>query len=194
MFAGDFCTSNGANHTVGIDDWQVDFNGRAMVDRRLRFFEDLSDVERAVEQVILVLGAVSADFRSHIGTVKDLAVVEALCLPVIDRAAHFELIDAANHLRDSAEAEFCHQFAQLFSDVSHEVDDCICAALELLTELKVLRGDTDWAGVLVTNTHHQATKGDQWGSCEAELFSAEQAGNCDVATCLELAVCFNPNA
>ena len=54
VLARDLCACDGADHAVGVDDRQIDFHRSAVVDRRLRLFEDLGDVERSIEQVILV--------------------------------------------------------------------------------------------------------------------------------------------
>ena len=107
--------------------------------------------------MILLHLAIGADFRAYIWLVENLAVVQPLGLPVIDRGAHFELIDAANHFRNATEAKLRHGFAHFRRDVFHEVDDSRGISVELLAEFGILRGYTDWAGVLVADAHHQAT-------------------------------------
>ena len=85
--------------------------------------------------MILLHRAVSADFRANVRAVQDFTVVQTLGFPVVDRATHLELINTANHLIDRPEAELSHQFAQLFSNIRHEINNSIGAALELLTKL-----------------------------------------------------------
>ena len=144
--------------------------------------------------MVLLHLAVSANFRADVWLVENLAVVEALGFPVIDRFTHVELVNAADHFIDRAEAKLCHRLAKFFRDVFHEVDDCFGITVELLTKLRVLRGNAYRASVLVADAHHQATQCNQCSGREAELFGTKQAGDGNIAACLKLTVCFNHNA
>ena len=52
-----------------------------------------------------------------------------LGLPVIDVAALFEHIDAADHLVERAEAHLRHVAADLFGDEEEEIDDVLGRAV-----------------------------------------------------------------
>jgi hypothetical protein len=70
----------------------------------------------------------------------------------------------------------------------------IGSSAESLAQLRILSGDSDRAGVLVADTHHQATERDEWSGGEAELFCAQEAGYRDVATGFKLTVGFDADA
>ena len=59
---------------------------------------------------------------------------------------------------------------------------------------RVLRGNADRTGVQMALAHHDAADRDERRGCESELFGAEQRGDHDVATGLQLAVGLNANA
>ena len=78
--------------------------------------------------------------------------------------------------------------ADLLGDVLEEGLDELGLAGEPRAQLGVLGGDADRAGVEVADAHHDAAADDERGRGEAELLGAEQRGDDDVATGLELAV------
>jgi hypothetical protein len=50
-------------------------------------FQQRREIERLVEAVVLLDGAEAADFRPDVGLVENIAEIEALGLPVVDRLA-----------------------------------------------------------------------------------------------------------
>ncbi len=102
-------------------------------------------------------------------------------------------LDLANHLIEIAEAEFGHDLAHLLSDEEEVVDDVFRLTCEPLAQNRVLRGDTDGAGVEVALAHHDATCRDQRRSGEAELVRPEQGADDDVATRSQAAIDLHGN-
>ena len=164
------------------------------MDCGLCLLEDFALIEGFVEEVILLHLAVGADIGAELRFVEQLAVVESFGFPVIDGVAHFEFVDAANHLIDGAEPKLCHQFADFFGDVVHEVHHGVGATHEFLAQLGVLGRDSNGAGVFVAHAHHEATEGYQRGGGKTEFLGTEEAGDRDIAPGLELPVGFNNNA
>ena len=70
---------------------------------------------------------------SGLGSTEALVDLEHVCTP--------------DHLVDGPEAKLRHVPAELFCEIVKEVDDVLRLACELGTKLRVLRGDTDGAGV-----------------------------------------------
>ena len=79
-------------------------------------------------------------------------------------------------------------FADLLRDEPQEVDDVFGLARETLAELGILRGDAHRTGVAVALAHHHAAEADEDGGGEPEFLRAEQRGDDDVASGLQLAV------
>ena len=93
-----------------------------------------------------------------------------------------------------AEAELRHELAHFHGDEAHEVDDVLRLAGELLAQARILRRDAGRAGVEMADAHHDAAGRDQRRGREAEFLGAEQRGDDDVATGLQLAVGFDRDA
>src|SRR5690606_9270539 len=70
----------------------------------------------------------------------------------------------------------------------HEVHDELGFTGEPLSQERVLRGDTDRAGVEMTDPHHDAAADDQGRSGETEFLCPEQRTDDDVTAGLELTV------
>ena len=124
----------------------------------------------------------------QVGHVQDRREVEPAGLPVLDRARGVERLGVADRLVEAAEAERGQVLAHLLGDVGEERLDELRLAGELLAQLGVLGRDADRAGVEVADAHHDAAADDQRRGGEAVLLGAEQRGDDDVATGLELAV------
>ena len=92
------------------------------------------------------------------------------------------------------EAERGHDLPGLLGDHEEVVDHVLGLPGEAGAEHRVLRGDADGAGVEVALAHHDAAKRDQRRRGEAEFFGAQDRGDHDIATGLELAVGFQPHA
>ncbi len=114
-------------------------------------------VERRAEAVILAGGAAARDARGQRRHVEDRRKVDALGLPVSVVDVHVDLLDAADHLIDGAEAELGHVLAHLLGDEEEEVDDVLGRAGEARAEDGILGGDADRASIQVALAHHDAT-------------------------------------
>ena len=112
-------------------------------------------------------------------------------------ARHLDLAQAlgmADHLVDGAEAQACHDLAQLLGNKEHKVLDVLGLAAEAVTQTAVLRGDAGRAGVLLAVALHEAAAGDERHGGEAELLSTKKRGDGDVAAAHELAVRLDDHA
>ena len=98
------------------------------------------------------------------------------------------LVHAADHLVDCAEAEFGHVLPHLFSKEEEEIDDVLRLARETRAQHRVLRSDANRAGVQVTLTHHDAAHGYERRGRKTELLRAQQSRNHHVPARLQLAV------
>ena len=105
-----------------------------------------------------------------------------------------DLVHAAHHFIDGAEAEFGHVLANLLGEKEEEVDHVLRLALEARAQNRILCRDAHRTGVQVALAHHDAAHGDQRHGGEAELFRAEQCGDHYVAAGLQLAVGLHPDA
>ncbi len=99
-----------------------------------------------------------------------------------------EQVGAADELLEAAHAELRHVAADFLGDEEEEVDDVLGLAAEARAQLRVLRRDPHRARVEVAGAHHDAADRDQRRGREAELLRAEQRGDDDVATRLQLPV------
>ncbi len=151
-------------------------------------------IERRAEAVILAGGAAARNARGQRRHVEDRREVDALGLPVRVVDVHVDLLDAADHLVDGAEAELGHVLAHLLGDEEEEVDDVLGRAGEARAKDGILGGDADRAGIQVALAHHDATHCDEGHCGKAEFFCAEQGGDDDVAAGLQLAVGLHADA
>ena len=113
---------------------------------------------------------------------------------MLDRVAGVEHLGVTDRLGERAEAERREQLAHLLGDELEEVHDELGLAGEALAQLGVLRGHTDRAGVEVADAHHDAAAHHERRGGEPELLGAEQRGDDDVASGLQLAVGLHDDA
>ncbi len=158
-----------------------------LIGRSWRTFCLLSSAGLA-SSIVLFLDVVDGDGGGDVGSGEDDGEVEGAGFPVRRDVHEFQHVAAADHVGDGAEAELGHDFAELFGDEEHVVDDVLGLALEFAAEVGVLGGDADGAGVEVADAHHDAAGGDEGGGGEADFFSAQKHGDGDVAAGFNLAV------
>ena len=138
--------------------------------------------------VILRFAIVDVHARRRVRLEEQPREVEALGLPVLDHLALVEHLHLADHLGEGAEAHLRHQLAHLFGDEEEEADDMLGLADEALAQHRVLRGDTDRAGVEVALAHHDAARRDQRRGREAEFVGAKERAEDDVAPGADAAI------
>ena len=101
---GHLVTEDRADRAVDVADRQLERHRRAV---RERAFAQLHErlVERAIEAVVLRLGAVAVLLPRRLGHVQDRREVEALRLPVLDGGLDVERLDVPDRLGQRTEAE-----------------------------------------------------------------------------------------
>ncbi len=87
VLARDFAAGDGADDAMHVADRQLGVDVLAALDRGLAQIEQLREVERLLQPVILRPLAEAAGVRADVGLVQQVAEVQALRLPVIDRLA-----------------------------------------------------------------------------------------------------------
>ena len=100
---------------------------------------------------------------------------------MLDHVTLVEHLHLPDHLIERAIAHRRHQLAHLFGDEEEIIDDVLGLADETLAQHRILGGDADRTGVEVAHAHHDAARRDQGRGGEAELVSAEQRADDDVA-------------
>ena len=136
--------------------------------------------------MILRLHTTARDSRRHRRIVENRGEVEALCfpviLPVVDSGINVEHIDTAHHFVHGAETQLCHVLPNLLCQKEKEIDNVFRLSLELLAQLRILRGDAHRAGIEMTLAHHDAADRNQRRRCETILFGAKEGGNHNIST------------
>ena len=193
MFARQFATEDRADCAVCIVDRQLDIDLLSALQRRSAELQQLL-VQRLVEPVVLRRNTVRGDLRADFRAVEDRREVEALRFPLVDRLTHIEQVAAADHLIERAEAHLRHVLAHLLGDEAEEVDDVLRPSLELLAQLRVLRGDAHGAGVEMADAHHDAAHDHERRGREAVLLRSQQRCDHDIAAGLHLAVRLDDDA
>ncbi len=156
---------------------------------RLAALHDQLLIERLVQTVVLTRTAVQVLVHERrLGLVQHRRQVQLVGLPVLGGLGGVQRADLSDHLVDGAEAQLRHEFPHFLGDEQEEVLDELGLAVEALTQQRVLGGHADGTGVEVTHPHHDAARDHQRRGREAELLGAEQRGDHDVATRLQLAV------
>ena len=168
--SGNLARRDGADHSVYVTYLEVRFDLFAALDRRATNLEQLGDIQRFVESVVLLHLFVTTHLRPEIRLIQNVGEVETVRLPVIDCRLRLQSIHPSDHLINRAEAELRHDFAHLHGDEAHEVDDVLGLASKALAQLRVLRGHTSRAGVEMANSHHDAAHGDERRGRKTELF------------------------
>ena len=112
-----------------------------------------------------------------LGTVRDLLFL------------HLQAVAASHHLINGTEAQLCHNLPHLLRDKHHEVHHVFRLAPEPFAQFYILRGNSCRTGILIADTHHHASHGDQRSRCETEFFRPQKAGNDYISAAHQLSVC-----
>ena len=168
---------NRSHRAVGIDDGQIQAHAPAVANRVLgQFHQPL--VQCPFKAVILGNGAPDLDILVGLDRRRQYGrQVQSVSLPVVDRVADLERIDATDHVVHAAEAQLRHQFPGLLGHQEQVVDDVLGRTGELLAQHRVLGRDPHRTGVEMTLAHHDAAQGDQRTRGEAHLLGTEQSGD-----------------
>ena len=99
-----------------------------------------------------------------------------------------EQIASADEFVDGGVPHGSHVASKVLGEEEEEVDDVVLVSGEFGSELLILRGDSDGAGVLVALAHHDATHRHQRRGGEPPLLGAQQGRDEEIAARLELPV------
>src|SRR5579875_602707 len=168
----DFAAQHGANGAMDIANWQAERHGSAVFESLLRHFDDFA-VKRILQSMVLLDQIAPPDVAGHRRIVQDCGEIDAFGLPVIHVLPLNQAIDAADHLVHGAEAKLRHNAPQVFRHEEEIVDHVLRLARELLTQIRILRGNPNGAGVEMTFAHHDAAHGNQWSGREAKLLCSQ---------------------
>src|SRR5690348_4634621 len=182
-----FAGQHGADGPVDVAHWQLDRDLLTLFQRRLGERDQLV-IERLFEPVVLRLALIGLGAGRYLRPIEHAAEIDLPRLRVVRAAAHHQLVGAADHLVEGAEAQFGHQLARLFGDEAQERDHVLGLADEAFAQLLILGRDADRTGVEVALAHHHTTFGDQRRGGEAEFIGAEQRADDDVAAGAQTAV------
>ena len=120
--------------------------------------------------------------------------IKALGFPVIDGIFGVQQFATPHHLFNRTESKFSHDLANLFGNEFKKVHDELRLATKACSQNWVLGGNTNWASVKVTCTHHDATAHNKRSRRETKLFCSEKRCHNDVTSGLHLSICLHNNA
>ena len=192
--ASDLTARDGTDDAIDVTDLERAFDLLTALDRRLADIEQLRRIQRLLEAVILRDRLTTTDLGAEIRLIENVAEVEAVRLPMINSCLYFKAVGATDHLIDRAETEARHDFAHLGRDEAHEIHCMLRLARKALAQTRILRRDTRGTSIQVTDAHHDAAHRYQRRRREPELLGAEQRGDDNIATGLQLAVGFDDDA
>jgi len=138
-------------------------------------------IERQIQTMVLGLYAAPGNAGWQRGGIEDRGEIDAFGFPMLVGHSWIDLVDAADHLIDGTEAELSHVLPHLLGEEEEEIDDVLGLAGKARTQDRVLGGNAHRAGIEVAFAHHDAAHGDERRGGKAELFSAEQGGDHNIA-------------
>ena len=179
VLLGHLVAEDGADGPVDVADRELRPHRLAALDGRGRDRQQLGDVERLLQAVVLrpgVAHVLVGEVRvGDVDLVQDRRQVEPGGLPVALGVQGVERLHLTDRLVDAAEAQRREQLTHLFGDELEEVHDVLGLAGVARAQDRVLGGDADRAGVEVADPHQDAARHHQRCGGEAELLGAQQA-------------------
>mmetsp|Transcript_15954 Transcript_15954/g.39104 ORF Transcript_15954/g.39104 Transcript_15954/m.39104 type:complete len:753 (+) Transcript_15954:902-3160(+) len=139
--------------------------------------------------MVLAGGVENTSRRIQLGSrCQKWAQVQSTALVVLTLSVRLEVLGLANHFFHRSVAKFSHNLTNFLSNKEEIVYNVLWLTSELLSEFFILSSNTHGAGIQMALSHHDATHGDQRGSCKTILFSSKKTGNSDIASSLELTI------
>ena len=138
--------------------------------------------------MVLRLALIDGGIGAHFGLSEDAAHIKAARFPMRNRALLIEEIGSADHIVKALDADLRHQSARFFGDKEEIIDDMFGQTAESFAQDRVLRRDTDWAGIEMAFAHHNAASGDERRGREAKFIGTEQCGDDDIASGAQAAI------
>ena len=189
--ARNFAAHNCADDAIDVSDWQCGNDFFFALDRTFAKFQKDGVVEGFLKAVVLRNLTETSDAGRHFGLRQNFGKIETFGLPMIDRFLDLEAIDTANHSIHLPKTELGHQLANFFGNHAHEIDDVLRFAHESLAQLRVLRRNTNRAGIQMANAHHDTAHCHEWCGGKTKFLSAEQRSDDYIATGFQLAIGFD---
>ena len=196
MCLGHRVAQDGTHAAVDVGDVGMEANRTQVRTRIGRIGHKQRGVERLVElavrshlgQEVTAVGARNMGTELAGRACQDGRKIQQVGLAVARHLDLAQVLGMADHLVDGAEAQTCHDLAQLLGNKEHKVLNVLGLAAEAMTQTAVLRGDAGRAGVLLAVALHKAAHGDERHGRKAKLLGTQQAGDGNVGTVHELAV------
>ena len=193
MAARDFVAKHRPDRTVHVANRQIERHGCALLERVGTSCDELV-VEGLVEAMVLLAHAPRLRVVRDVRLMEDRREIESLGLPMFDGRLVVEPVDAPNHVVHGTEPELGHVFTDFLRDEAEEILHKLGLAGELLAEHRILCGHAHRAGIQVAHAHHHAPGYHERRGGKAELLSAHQRGDGDIAAGLQLAVDLHDDA
>mmetsp|Transcript_29811 Transcript_29811/g.51463 ORF Transcript_29811/g.51463 Transcript_29811/m.51463 type:complete len:1285 (+) Transcript_29811:323-4177(+) len=195
VLLGDVVGEHGAHGAVQVGDGQRGLDGLPALQGGAGQLDE--PVVQGVGDAVVLLLALDQPRVLRIQLVgghQQRGQVQALGLVVQVVAVDLQHVRAAHHLLKGAEAHLGHVLPHLLGQQEEVVDHVLGLAVELLAQVRVLRGDAHGAGVQVALAHHDAAQRDEGPRGEAHLLGAQQRGHHHVAAVADLPVRLQPHA
>mmetsp|Transcript_4366 Transcript_4366/g.6154 ORF Transcript_4366/g.6154 Transcript_4366/m.6154 type:complete len:1101 (-) Transcript_4366:1586-4888(-) len=195
VLLGDVVGEHGAHGAVQVGDGQRGLDGLPALQGGAGQLDE--PVVQGVGDAVVLLLALDQPRVLRVQLVgghQQRGQVQALGLVVQVVAVDLQHVRAAHHLLKGAEAHLGHVLPHLLGQQEEVVDHVLGLAVELLAQVRVLRGDAHGAGVQVALAHHDAAQRDEGPRGEAHLLGAQQRGHHHIAAVADLPVRLQPHA
>src|SRR5690606_39063324 len=143
----DLVAQHRADSTVDIDDRELELHALTVVNGIATLFDE-APVQGPIEAVILLLRAIDR-LRCLLRGLEYRREIETIGLPMSDRFARLEHVDAPDHVHQAAEAEAGHDLAHFLGHQDEIIHDVFRLARKLSAQHGVLSRDADGTGVQV---------------------------------------------
>src|SRR5450830_187154 len=138
--------------------------------------------------MILYINMADIGMRSGFWLMEDLRKIKTFCFPVRNCFGFIEQINTTDQFIVRTYAQLRHDLTYFFCNEEKVVHNIFWLTRELGTQYRILCCHTNWAGIEVTLTHHDATLNYQRCCRKADFIRAEHRSNRNVTTGFHLTV------